>query len=426
MTQQQESNVVTSEELKALAAQKSGQDQDRIGGVTFELRSLRETGILVKATVGGTHLFSRKASLSELGIPVKSVRGKNNTAGSRFMGPPEFVRAQKSLAESIRNVVKRHGQEVTGFDPYWYIHWKIYDKFIKEWNEKMAKFDEQREYAIENLDTWRDEYRTSCTAQAHEAWKSLHGRRKSALNLDLGKAKTKKFETKAEFVEWIVTLAMNAFPTKARVEAMMRADYYTAVLLSEADISAEIARKAEADAETQSANTERAESYARQEKAKQQARVAESEADIAMAAIRQAEYDHARNQLENITSPFEELFANLRAQIYEDATEIARSIRDNGFLNPQVGGRIGRLVEMFEMKNATNDRDLSALLAVVQEWAHATPSQTGKRGEVSAADPVALEELEQALDQVIEATHESAVAVARQARAAKQMAMLDF
>lgn len=416
----------TANALKGQASERTGKDEDAIGGIMFQLRTLRENGILIDITVGGTTLFSRRASLAELGIPRKSTRGMNITAGSRFMAPRKFVNRQASMAERMRSLGKRFGQEVTGFKPYVYIYWRIYDEYKEKWDALNAEFDTMKQEALDNLDDWREGYIDTCREIAIESWKAMMGRRKSALILELPHDRTKTFEDREAFTAWIVQRAEGAFPSRKRVEHMMRADYQTAVLLSDADIQAETARAATALAEATEAHADRQEAQARTHAAQQEMRVAESEAELKMQAIHQAELEHARDQLTQIVSPFEELFANLRAQVFHDAREIAKSIRVNGFLNPQVGKRIDNLIRLFKMKDATNDDHLTGLLETVQEWASNTPKQTGKAGRVQASDKKGLDQLSQALADVVEATHESAIKMAKRAAAAQDLAVLEL
>ncbi|NIV37233.1 MAG: hypothetical protein GWN58_49760 [Anaerolineae bacterium] len=117
---------------------------------------------------------------------------------------------------------------------------------------------------------------------------------------------------------------------------------------------------------------------------------------------------------------------NLRAQVYRDAKDIAASIRRNGFLNPQVGRRIENLIQLFQIRNAAGDKDVDALLQTVLEWTRSTPKQTGKAGKVEALNSDALGSLEGALQDVVNATHEAAQAVALRAERGADLAMLEI
>ena len=422
----QDPTLETASEVKQEAAERTGQSQDTIGSMLFQLRTLRENGVLIDITVGGTTLFSRRASLAELGIPRKSMRGENITAGSRFMGPRKFVNRQASMAERLRSLGKRYGQEVTGFKPYVYIYWKVYDEYKEKWDALIAQFYQMKQEAIDNLALWREEYLDTCREMAAEAWEAMMTNGAAALILHLPHERTKTFEDQEAFTEWIVGRGAAAFPSANRVDHMMHADYQTAVLLSDADITAEKARDAQEHAALGQARADQVEAHARSVEATQDELVAKSEGQLKMDAIHQAELEHAREQLTQIVSPFEEMFANLRSQVYADAQEIAASIRKNGFLNPQVGKRIENLIRLFKMKDATNDHRLTGLLESVQTWAQGTPKQTGKAGKVKAADETSLIQLTQALADVVEATHDSAIATAKRAAAGRDLAVLEL
>jgi hypothetical protein len=421
------SEVTTVADLRQLAAGRTG--LDHIATVTFQLQALREQGILVDIDIGGTHLFSRRVSLAELGIPKQSIRGQTITPGSIFLAPRKWVNKLNSVEQRMRAALKKYGQEVTGFKPYIYIYYKAYDAFTQRWQKLHEEFMSLRQEALDSLDDWRAAFLQASAERAREAWDAImaqnhHDERVLIITCKYGV--TRIFKTQEDFAAWIVNQARSSFPSRTKVKNDLHADYKTAVLISMADIEAERARQEEAEAEQAEAIARQWEAEREQAEAQEAIKVASREAQLKMDAIYTAELEHARGQLAAVISPFEELFDNLRAQVYHHATEIAGSIRKNGFLNPQVGKRIRTLIALFEMQNATNDEGLADLLERVRQWAEATPRQTGKAGKVEPADQTALSTLATALDNVVAATEESARAVEKRLRKGADLAHLEL
>jgi hypothetical protein len=422
-------NPVNLETTTSLLEQARDQtDLDHVQTVVFQLRKLREQGILVDVDIHGLTMFSRRVSLAELGIPLASARGKTVTPGVKFMAPRDFCRKLMTAGQRLRDVLDKHSDNVTGFRPFRYIYYLSWQTFIQKWTEIHNDFKALKQQALDNRDEWERVYLEECALRAQEAWTAImatNGKHEGALILELQHS-TKVFGTCDEFVAWIVEIGKGTFPTADHIRRHLRADYYTAVLLSSADIEAEQTRMEEEVARSLQAQAGQAQARAQVSEAHHRERVAESEADLAMRAIYAAQLEHARTQLAITVSPFEELFQNLRAQIYHDAREMEESIRKNGFLNPQVGKRIHNLMDLFRMKDAVGDMELETLLQTVAAWADQTPKQTGKAGQVAAADRIALEQLSTALNNVVIATHESARAVAERLERGADIAAVEL
>jgi len=422
-------NPVTMMTKTSLLAQARDEtDLDHVHTVVFQLRKLREQGVLVDADVDGLTMFMRRISLAELGIPLTSARGKTITPGVKYMAPRDFCRKLMTTGQRLRDVLDKHSDIVTGFRPFRYIYYRSWQPFITEWDAIHLDFEALRTQALDQRDQWEQDYLDDCAMRADEAWEAImatNGKHEGALILEL-KHTTKTFATKADFVAWIVEIGKGTFPTADQIRQRLHADFYTAVLISSADLEAEQAREKEEVARAVTAQATQAQAHAQVTEAEQRERVATSEADLAMRAIYTAQLEHARTQLKTTVSPFEELFQNLRAQIYHDAREMEESIKRNGFLNPQVGKRIHNLMDLFQMKDAVGDMELDTLLQAVAAWADQTPKQTGKAGQVAPADKVALQQLSAALNNVVTATHEAARAVSERLQRGADIAAVEL
>jgi hypothetical protein len=415
----------TRDELKDQAADQTDLDADRVGQVSFELQKLRQEGLLIGVTIGGTTLFHRRISLEELGIPRTSVRGQTITPGIKYLAPRKWCKKLDSIAQRLRRSLDKYAHDVSGFRPYRYLWYKSYDDFRQEWDKAFADFMEHRQIALDNHPAWKAAFVEQCAQRAHESWQAMMNGDK-VLVVTLKDERTKSFETEEAFVEWIVARSAYAYPEKETVARLLRAFYYTAILATGADIATEQARLEEADAQAAEAQARATAARTQAVRDEQEQRVARNEAELKMQAIKLAEYDHAMQELELVVSPVREIMDNLRAQVYRDAQDIAASIRRNGFLNPQVGKRIENLIKLFQIRNAAGDTDIDALLQTVLEWTRSTPKQTGKAGKVEALNQDALGSLEGALQDVVNATHEAAQAVALRAERGADLAMLEI
>jgi hypothetical protein len=86
------------------------------------------------------------------------------------------------------------------------------------------------------------------------------------------------------------------------------------------------------------------------------------EKEAKIEAMWKAEIEHARAQLGEIVSPFEEVFRNLRNRFADDAAEMLESIQKNGFVRGKVAEKGRGLVELFDMWAVHNDVELRAKL----------------------------------------------------------------
>ena len=67
---------------------------------------------------------------------------------------------------------------------------------------------------------------------------------------------------------------------------------------------------------------------------------------------------HARKQLTELASPFEEVFNTMRQQFAEDAADMLESVKKNGFVRGKVKERGRGLIEMYDLMAIHDDGDL--------------------------------------------------------------------
>ena len=172
------------------------------------------------------------------------------------------------------------------------------------------------------------------------------------------------------FADRFIQRLLGRFPTRAAIEANLRLEYATAALVNPAMVEAELAardrvqraREAEREAHRRQqqlvwerADAERVELQARQRVAAQQIRMHELEEQqrrIQLEEMRQAELAHYRQQLQEMASPMQAVFQQLRAQIYEDARAVAASLEKHGTLIGASSRRARNMCQTFHLLDA--------------------------------------------------------------------------
>lgn len=93
----------------------------------------------------------------------------------------------------------------------------------------------------------------------------------------------------------------------------------------------------------------------------------EEEKAIQIAAMRQAEAEHARQRLQQMTSPFDEVFTTLRSRLAESAREMLESIQKNGFVRGKVAEKGRGLLELYQLMAAHDDYELRDQLVALRQ-----------------------------------------------------------
>jgi hypothetical protein len=130
----------------------------------------------------------------------------------------------------------------------------------------------------------------------------------------------------------------------------------------------------------------------------------EMEKEAKIEAMWKAEIEHAREQLGEIVSPFEEVFRNLRNRFADDAADMLASIQKNGFVRGKVAEKGRGLVELFDMWAVHNDAELRAKLI---ELKRAIGPNCKERTDDTAER--STEEVKTILQSIAELAHQSAV-----------------
>lgn len=379
----------TTNERRLKAAQVSGRSEDQIVPVRIQLDILRKQGILVDLNISGTSMFTKVASFDEVGFArdgSKDARINWIKPGVKFVIPEAPVKKLKTIESRMRQALDKFTRDVKGFYPYRWMPYTAHEKWLEAWNGLRDEFYAIKAEIVENRDNYVDQVAEEYARVAISAWMSIKAQGYKWAIID-GKQMDSDM-----FVSYIVEKAVSLVPTVDDIESKLHADYVTALVYGEEDIAQDEARAATIreqvglSRQLNQIEVSRAAEQARAEAWMIQAAQREREAKIE--AMIQAEAEHARAQLQSVTSPFAEVFGALRAQVAKDASEILSSIKKNGFVRGKVAERGRGLVEMFDLMCTHDDTELREKLISLK-------NQLGARGtkeDDESRNVVAIEE----------------------------------
>ncbi|MGD9099244.1 MAG: hypothetical protein PVF45_02110, partial [Anaerolineae bacterium] len=347
--------------------------------------------VLVDVDVHGLSMLSARASWAELGIPPGDVRRERLRRGNKDLFP-EHARQFRSLETRFRGSLDKHSFVLEGFRPYRWIPFTAYETWREEWDRLQGEWAGVLADLLDHYDEIVAEERATAAEIAREAWDALLARHKTKTNGDADSAPViviggREFSNRvpAAFVEHVQERATARIPAGEDLAGGLYVDYRTALVLSGADLEAEYLRRERTRTERERERARQAEVQARAHTAQEREwaaqrqlalEVEEQERQVEMRlqaerrrlqAMHEAEMEHARQQLDRIISPLDEVFQQLRAQIHRDVTEITASIERNGHLRGKVAERARNLVETFRLLNAHGDEALESALDDLKE-----------------------------------------------------------
>jgi len=364
------------ERLRAEHAAKLGVSADQVDLVRVDLDVLLSLGTLIDLDVRGISLFSRRATWEELGIPREAARRTRFTRGVKNLISKEYIAGFRSLETRARRWLDDHSFDVTGCRPFRFVPYTAYER----WREGHEKLTREWEALKARL---LSEYEACVVPTLEEDFTKIAVEAARALGLS-GRARE-------QFAAQVVERARLAMPSYDAIAAGLSLDYRAGLLLSRVRIEEEVLAATRLEAERQ-------EAVAR-------ARAVEAEAshkERLLAEMRKAELEHYREQLKEMASPMGEVFHQLRAQMFEDATAVLETMQNNeGKLIGPAARRAGGMVETFRLLNALDDKELEGLLKRI-ETRLSGPAGDERTGQV-----------EKTMREIARLTHRSAEEVRR-------------
>lgn len=333
--------------------------------VNVQLGLLREEGILVDLNITGTGMFQKTPIWAELGIPefTGDRRVTQFTKGNKFLYPEEKVRALKSFQSRLSQNLERYTYDVTGFRPFRWLPYTAY----QAWREKHDQIiTEAHAFIDTELIACHDEC-LSFIAQAYReiaeaAWLSAttgetdSGRRMQKYDsIEVYDKKNHEYLNldHVDFVDFIIRLAVSQVPTVEDIQNKLVFGYTTALVYGEADVASDEAAAANIRAQV-SFEREKAdlENQLLTEQVRKQAwdnQVEQTERETQIEAMRQAEYDHHRQQLQETVSPFVEVYRAAMSQFIDHAKDMLESIQKNKHVRGKVAERGRGLLDLYNL-----------------------------------------------------------------------------
>jgi hypothetical protein len=335
------------EERREQAAKTLGLDADSIGSVRIQLRQIRSLGILVDIDVRGTSMFQRAASWAEWGIADQDIRHSRLSGGVKLLIPALYVKRLRSLETRFRQTLETYSyNELKAFAPYRWIPFTAYKEWRAEWDRLQADLDGIKADILKNYDRFVDDLAGEFYKIGQGAWKDFSAHGYSAV-----KVGGKEYATEVEYARFVSDRAVSQMPTRQQIKDGLLVDYRTALVSDEADLEAELLA-----ADRTSAARERIRADAQRD-AKAEA-VADQETRIRIAAMRQAEIEHARQRLQEMGSPLDEVVNALRGRILRSAQAMLESVQKSGFVRGKIAEQGAGLLEFFDLMSVGNDETL--------------------------------------------------------------------
>jgi len=343
----------------------TGLAPEMIGAQYMQVDVLKQEGILINLDISGSSMFVCGTDWGELGVSGDSTRAARMTPGRKYLYPKAAVNRINSVVSAMRQCLERYSYDLTGFRPNRYMHYKTYGHWQAEWDQLLERFNAVKAELIamhdQAVDDLADEFRTI----AAEAW-DANGHQSLFF-------KGVKYSDLDEFTDAVVARVLSKMPDVETIEAGMHADYRVSMLYGLEEIARSEANATRireiAEAELAKAKDEQQSAYLNSAILQEQynheqrmMRMNEQEKELAIEAMMHAEAEHAREQLKEIASPFQEVFVALRNQIAQDATEMLASIQKNSFVKGKVAERGRGLLDLYELMTIGEDAELRGKL----------------------------------------------------------------
>jgi hypothetical protein len=354
-----------SEERRTDISKSLGIEPEKVKSVQFELSTLKKQGILIDLEVNGTGMFSKAANWADIGIQEddNDPRYTRFTTGQKYLIPEREIKKLRSVETRMRQWLEKLTYRIPGFSPYRWLPYTAYEAWRTKWAELLNDFSAVKAEIIENYDEYKKDLADSFTEVAEASWKSITAQGYDYV-IDYGRVYDHD-----SFISHLVEVALSKVPTVETIESKLKADYITALVYGPSDIAQE---EEAAQAASLRMREERVQSQARENEAYLQSeilrdqlnhqqemnRLEEDEKRIRVDAMYQAEAEHARGQLNDIVSPFQEVFTALRLQFAESAEEMLSSIKKNGFIRGKIAEKGAGLIEVFDLLAVHDDREL--------------------------------------------------------------------
>lgn len=360
----------SSEDRAAQIAAAAGVGIDQVGKHRLEISKITRNGVLVKVSVTGSSIFTRRATFGELGIADSDVRRMHYTAGSKYIFPRELAGRFRSIENRARDAVAQYAHVLPGFGDWRWLAFTaipgLRDRILQLQAERDILVDEmKRDYPF-YIEALESEFESSARA----AWRSIVGQ-----GFDAVRVNGVVYTSEQDFVGVIISKILARVPSIEDIENKLRVSYQVQQVVAAADVAQDSLKAAELQEQEENLRAayrrQRDQEYltvqAQRDEMMHERTLRQIEADereqIARAAIT-AELERARQEMAETSSYVDAIFQSIREKLANGAREMLESVQTNGFLKGKIAERGTGLLDLYNTLGGciTNDRELESTL----------------------------------------------------------------
>ena len=347
-----------SDEMRLALAQALGEDPDAITATNPRWLHLMREGVLVRLHIGR---WRARTSLSWRDLGLNPGQGEEEQVlnellelGHKLLLPRADVRALDSLDSSARKWLEKNA-----FRTYWGFFVPV--TAYVAWKAKNVEFCRHYLEVRDRLATHYDETVARVLAKYHLAARAAY-RRLRALHPEAVRE-----VGEGEFAARFAGEVSRHIPS----QETFYDSFYFDVELEYVPLPSLLAEEqAEAERIRAEARAEQERAWAEEEKVRAEVVAARSAAEWKehlMRQMHQEVVEQARRKKEQAVDGFlRDVVAQMRALVYQAATDVLAALRKNGHLHPRSVVQLRNLVEQVERLNFAGDADLDAMIAGVQ------------------------------------------------------------
>lgn len=339
---------------------------DHVNRVVLEIQELLNRGILIDIDVHGIGIFQIATSWAEWGFADDDPRKSHMRKGSRNAAQ-DLHKKLRSAEVRLRNLAARYGRKITGLGGWSWIPYTVYDEFTTEWDRINGELTATRDEIISRRPELVTDLAADMAAGARRAWAAIEAQRPEGAGPFVLIENGDTYLDIEAYIEHERQRAHVIFPTAEDIKRKVYAVYHNAILMTSAELLAEHAAEKEARRDAAQAaldeQTAHDESHRRQLQAELNLAEMEAEHTARVNAMRDAEIQRAREMIQDVKSPWQDIIDQFRAEVNEKVVKLAQSLQRNGCLRGRSLGLARDLHQLYQvMASATDDRELEEKL----------------------------------------------------------------
>lgn len=339
----------------------------QIDKVRLDLRRLKELGVVVKVSVKGTSLLSRRTTRAELGMTQGDARIRYTTTGATWRIDPADAKSIRSIETRLHQVLDRYSFDIDGVGAF--VPFTAFSDWKAEYDRLSGMFDEVKLRIMNGRNKHIEKLQEHFAGVASQSWASIMGQRHQGQQWSFDDRANppveidgRRFETFDGFAAYVINRAMDGVPTSEELQEKLSVSFTVAVVAMGSEFEREFAAVERARVEAAEARhaaqleAVRSDSLRRQAEEQHRQEIARIQAETRLFE------EQTRRELAETVSPFAAMFDQLRQMMLADASAVIESLGKNGRLVGPSVTRAENMIETFRLMNASNDTELEALM----------------------------------------------------------------